>query len=58
MAKKYHPDRNKEAGAEERFKKITEAYENIGDTNKRMEYDRKRNLKESFFGNFNNNFFP
>ena len=55
MAKKYHPDRNKEAGAEERFKKITEAYENIGDTNKRMEYDRKRSLKESFFGNFNNN---
>lgn len=29
LAKKYHPDVNKEPGAEEQFKKITEAYDNI-----------------------------
>ena len=45
MAKRYHPDRNKDAGAEERFKKITEAYENIGDDSKRVEYDRKRSMR-------------
>ena len=27
LAKKYHPDVNKEAGAEEKFKEINEAYE-------------------------------
>jgi molecular chaperone DnaJ len=61
MAKKYHPDRNKEPDAEERFKKITEAYENIGDQVKRQEYDRKRNFNNSFssafneYSNFDNN---
>ena len=29
LAKKYHPDVNKEAGAEERFKKIQNAYDTI-----------------------------
>lgn len=54
MAKKFHPDKNKDAGAEEEFKKITEAYENIGDQSKRQEYDRKRNIKDHFFGGFSN----
>ena len=48
MAKKYHPDKNKEPNAEEKFKKVTEAYENIGDPAKRQEYDRKRNFSNSF----------
>ncbi len=56
LAKTYHPDRNKENGAEEKFKKITEAYENIGDPVKRKEYDRKRTLKDSFFSNPFDNF--
>jgi len=31
LAKKFHPDRNKEQGAEENFKKISEAYENLSE---------------------------
>ena len=54
MAKKFHPDRNKEPDAEEKFKKITEAYDNIGDPSKRKEYDNKRNFKDHFFGGFEN----
>lgn len=31
LAKKYHPDLNKEPGAEEKYKEVTEAYEVLGD---------------------------
>lgn len=40
LAKQYHPDVNKEAGAEERFKEINEAYEVLSDANKRANYDQ------------------
>ena len=40
LAKKYHPDLNKEAGAAEKFKEIGEAYEVLSDPNKRKMYDQ------------------
>jgi curved DNA-binding protein len=40
MAAKYHPDRNKDAGAEDRFKELNEAYEVLGDGDKRARYDQ------------------
>ena len=39
LALKYHPDRNKEPDAEEKFKEIAEAYAVLSDPKKRAEYD-------------------
>jgi curved DNA-binding protein len=40
LARKHHPDINKEPGAEDRFKEISEAYEVLRDEDKRARYDR------------------
>ncbi len=40
LAKKYHPDVNKEPGAEEKFKEINEAYDTLSDEQKKARYDQ------------------
>lgn len=40
LARRFHPDINKEPGAEDRFKEITEAYEVLSDPDHRARYDR------------------
>lgn len=41
LALKYHPDRDKSPGAEERFKAIAEAYAVLSDPKKRADYDAR-----------------
>src|SRR5215211_2736267 len=40
LAMQYHPDRNKEPEAEQKFKEINQAYEILSDPDKRAAYDR------------------
>lgn len=40
LAKEFHPDRNKSAGAEEKFKEVQEAYDVLSDTQKKSAYDQ------------------
>ncbi len=40
LAKQYHPDVNKEPGAEAKFKEINEAYDVLGDEQKKARYDQ------------------
>ncbi|WP_257929582.1 co-chaperone-curved DNA binding protein A [Campylobacter lari] len=47
LARQYHPDINKEVGAEEKFKEINAAYEILSDEKKRAQYDR---YGDSMFG--------
>lgn len=63
QAKKYHPDVNKEPGAQEKFKEIGEAYSVLSDVNKRKQYDQFgsaafENGGQGFggFGGFNGGF--
>ena len=42
LARKYHPDVSKEAGAEDKFKSVNEAYEALRDPERRKAYDQLR----------------
>lgn len=53
LAREYHPDINKSTEAEETFKQINEAYEILGNKQKKEEYDRPNN---NIFGAFASGF--
>ena len=64
LAFKYHPDRNPDdKQAEEKFKKISEAYDTLGDEKKRAEYDRfgsagtSYNSENSYYQNSYQNYY-
>ncbi len=40
LSKQYHPDINKDAGAEDKYKEVQEAYETLGDAQNRAAYDQ------------------
>ena len=52
LARKYHPDMNPDAGAEDKFKEVAEAYEVLKDTGKRAEYNELRQYRDRAAGGF------
>ncbi|HLD18856.1 MAG TPA: molecular chaperone DnaJ [Candidatus Nanoarchaeia archaeon] len=50
LAKKYHPDLNKEASSNDKFKEINEAASVLGDEKKRSQYDKYGTTSEGFGG--------
>jgi DnaJ-class molecular chaperone len=51
LAMEHHPDRG---GDESHFQKISQAYDTLGDPNKRSRYDNEINVHTQFNGNFRN----
>ena len=52
LARKYHPDMNPDAGAEDKFKEVAEAYEVLKDAGRRAEYDELRQYRDRPGGGF------
>ena len=50
LSKQYHPDINKDEGAEDKFKEIAEAYEVLSDEQKRSQYDQFGHAGPQGFG--------
>lgn len=59
LAKKYHPDVNKDPGAQDKFKEINEAYECLSDPQKKSNYDQfgSSDGPQGFGGGFGGNGF-
>ncbi|GMM33748.1 hypothetical protein DASC09_010730 [Saccharomycopsis crataegensis] len=51
LALKYHPDKNKEVGAQEKFKLIVDSYNVLSDPTKKSEYDRKNDNSQQWSRN-------
>jgi DnaJ-class molecular chaperone len=49
---KYHPDRNSAVEAEDQIRKINDAYEILGDTQKRKQYDTELRFGQNPFAHF------
>lgn len=49
LAKKYHPDKNKDKGAQDEFIRIFKAYETLSDEKKRKEYDEQSSGRTNQF---------
>src|SRR5215471_18601744 len=49
LAMKYHPDRNKDKGAEDKFKEINEANDTLSDRGKKEMYDLSRKVGDNPF---------
>ncbi|XP_028849216.1 dnaJ homolog subfamily C member 16-like [Denticeps clupeoides] len=62
LAKEWHPDKNKNPGAEDMFIKITKSYEILASEEKRSNYDRHGRTDDAAFGqhgfrHFHDNFY-
>lgn len=55
MSKKWHPDKNKDKGAKQRFMKINKAYEVLTDKKVRKEYDHMRERPDEYFYKYGSN---
>ncbi|HOJ93526.1 MAG TPA: molecular chaperone DnaJ [Dictyoglomaceae bacterium] len=54
LVRQYHPDLNKDPGAQDKFKEINEAYEVLSDPQKRAQYDRFGNAAAGDFSGYGN----
>ena len=56
LARQYHPDRNDDPAAEERFKRIQSAHEKIGAAEARSKFDQEQQMRDMFGGGAGNPF--